>query len=510
MVRFLLGPGGLVSLQDRSTSLMAGPGAADRRKWLALAFIVIAQLMVVLDGTIVTVAMPAAQVDLGFTDADRQWVITAYALAFGSLLLLGGRLVDLFGQKRAFLLGLVGFALASVLGGVAPSFGMLIVARAGQGVFGALLAPAALSLITTMFPAGKDRAKAFGVFSAVAASGGATGLLLGGVLTEYLSWRWCMFVNVVFALVALVGAAALLPRVARPARPRFDVLGIITVTLGLVAIVYGFGRAETAGWSDGVVLASFVVGVVLVALFVLVERRVAHPLLPLPVVLDRDRGGALLAMGLVNVGLFGLFLFLTYYLQVTLGFSALMTGVAFVPFPLAIIVGSTFLSSRLLPRFGPRVLIVVGALVAAAGLLILQALSVEDVYLTVVLPALVVIGVGVGLLFTAAISTSTFGVAPGDAGVASAAVNMVQQVGGSIGTALLSSIYAGAVAQHIDGKQPTRALADAAAVHGYHVTFAVSVVALVAVAVICGLLVRRVRDRAAPAVDQDQVPVAVH
>ncbi|WP_153349069.1 MFS transporter [Nocardia aurantia] len=489
---------------------MAGRGAADRRKWLALAFIVIAQLMVVLDATIVTVAMPAAQVDLGFTDADRQWIVTAYALAFGSLLLLGGRLVDLFGQKRAFLIGLAGFALASVLGGVAPSFATLILARAGQGAFGALLAPASLALVTTMFPEGEDRSKAFGVFSAVAASGGATGLLLGGVLTEYLSWRWCMFVNVVFALVALVGAAAVLPRLTRAARPRFDMPGTATVTLGLVAIVYGFARVETAGWSDVVVLGSFAGGVALVTLFVLVQRRVTHPLLPLPVVLDRDRGGALLALGLTSVGLFGLFLFLTYYLQVTLGYSALMTGLAFVPFPLAIIAGSTFLSSRLLPRFGPRVLIAAGALVAAAGLLILQALSVQDSYPAVVLPALVVMGIGVGLTFSAAVSTSTFGVAPGDAGVASATVNMVQQVGGSIGTALLSSIYAGAVTRYIGARPSTQALSNAAAVHGYHVTFAVSALALVGVAVVGGLLVRRVRDRASAAVDHDQVSVAVH
>ncbi|WP_442759410.1 MFS transporter [Streptomyces pseudogriseolus] len=481
-----------------------------RRKWLALAFIVVAQLMVILDGTIVNVAMPAAQVDLQFGDEDRQWIVTAYSLAFGSLLLLGGRIADLVGQKRAFVIGLAGFALASALGGMAPSFGLLVAARALQGVFGALLAPAALSLISTTFTDGKERAKAFGIFGAVGASGGAIGMLLGGVLTEYLSWRWCLFVNVAFALAALVGAASLLPRTARTARPRLDVLGTITVTAGLVGIVYGFARAETEGWSDALTLASLLAGVALVALFVLVERRTAHPLLPLRVVLDRDRGGALLALVLANIGLFGLFLFLTYYLQSTLGFSALLTGVAFLPFPLAVIVSSNFLGAMLLPRVGPRVMITAGALIAAAGLLILQGLSVDGSYIAVVLPALAVMGFGMGLIFTAAISTSTLGVGQGDVGVASAAVNMVQQVGGSIGTALMSSIYGGAVAQYLAGREQTKSVSDAAAVHGYHVIFAVSAVALVAVALVCGPLVRRMRDRITPTSEHADAPVVVH
>ncbi len=494
----------------QSTDRGAEPTAPMRRKWLVLVFIVIAQLMVILDGTIVTIAMPAAQVDLQFGDEDRQWIVTAYSLAFGSLLLLGGRIADLVGQKRAFIIGLAGFALASVLGGIAPSFGFLVGARALQGVFGALLAPAALSLISMIFTDGRERAKAFGIFGAVGASGGAIGMLLGGVLTEYMSWRWCLFVNVMFAVVALVGAASLLPRIVVTARPRLDVLGAITVTVGLVGIVYGFARAETEGWSDALTLASLLVGVALVALFVLVERRAAHPLLPLRVVLDRDRGGALLALVLANIGLFGLFLFLTYYLQSTLGFSALMTGVAFLPFPLAVIISANFVGGMLLPRVGPRVMLTVGALIAAAGLLILQGLSVDGSYLAVVLPALAVMGFGMGLIFTAAISTSTLGVEPGDVGVASAAVNMVQQVGGSIGTALMSTIYGGAVAQYLAGRDQTKGATDAAAVHGYHVIFAVSAVALVAVALVCGLLVRRARDQITPAPEQADAPVVVH
>ncbi|EFC85764.1 MFS transporter [Parafrankia sp. EUN1f] len=479
------------------------------RKWLALAFVVTAQLMVVLDATIVNVAMPAAQVDLHFADHDRQWIITAYALAFGSLLLLGGRLVDLFGQKHAFIVGLAGFALASALGGFASSFGLLVTARAGQGAFGALLAPATLSLISTAFTDSRERAKAFGVFGAVAASGGAIGLFMGGVLTEYLSWRWCLFVNLVFALPVLAGTAVLLPRTARSARPRIDVPGVITVTSGLVAIVYGFARAESRGWNDTITVGSLFAGVALVALFVFVERRSQHPLLPLHVILDRDRGGSMLALGLLSFGLFGLFLFLTYYLQTTLGFSALATGLAFVPFPLSIIVGANLISGPLLPRYGPRVLIVIGAVVAAAGMLILQALAVDGSYLAVVMPALVVTGVGVGLVFTASVSTGTLGVDPSDAGVVSAMVNMAQQVGGSIGTALLSSVYGSAVQQRLRDGSGASGDPDAAAVHGYHVTFAVSATCLLVVA-LAGLIVRRVRDRVTPTAEHSEVLVTAH
>ncbi|MEW2290928.1 MFS transporter [Streptomyces sp. NPDC047841] len=480
-----------------------------RRKWLALVFIVTAQLMVVLDGTIVNIALPAAQADLGFSDHDRQWVVTAYALAFGSLLLIGGRVADLFGQKRAFLIGLVGFAGASVLGGLAPSLGLLIAARAGQGVFGALLAPAALSLISTTFTDSKERAKAFGAFSAVAASGGALGLLFGGVLTEYLSWNWCMFVNVAFAAIAVAGAAVLVPNEVPTARPRLDVLGAVTVTAGLVALVYGAARVETAGWTDALTVGSLLVGVVLVALFVLVERRTSHPLLPLHILLHRDRGGSLLVLTLINLGLFGLFLFLTYYLQVTLRFSALETGFAFLPLPLGIIVGANLLSGLLLPRVGPRLMAVSGTAIAAGGLLILQTLAVDSAYAAVVLPALAVIGLGVGLMYPAAISTGTLGVATEDAGAASAAVNMAQQVGGSIGTAVLSSIYGSAVAGYLSGHTGTRGLANEAAVHGYHVTFAVAAIALLSASLVSALLVRNTGDPTGAA-DEAPAPVAIH
>ncbi|GIH78226.1 MFS transporter [Planobispora longispora] len=482
---------------------------AIRRKWLALVFIVTAQLMVVLDGTIVNIALPAAQADLGFGDHDRQWAVTAYALAFGSLLLIGGRVADLFGQKRAFLIGLVGFAGASVLGGLASSLGLLIAARAGQGVFGALLAPAALSLISITFTDAKERAKAFGVFSAVAASGGALGLLFGGVLTEYLSWNWCMFVNVAFAAIAFAGAAVLVPNEAPTARPRLDVLGAVTVTVGLVALAYGVARVETAGWTDALTVGSLLVGVVLVALFVLVQRRTSHPLLPLHILLHRDRGGSLLVLTLINFGLFGLFPFLTYYLQVTLGFSALQTGFAFLPLPLGIIIGANLLTGLLRPRVGPRLMAVSGTVIAAGGLLILQTLAVDSAYAAVVLPAPAVIGLGVGLVYPAALSTGTLGVATEDAGAASAAVNMAQQVGGSIGTAVLSSIYGSAVAGYLSDHAGTDDLANEAAVNGYHLTFAVAAIVLLGAALISALLVRNAGDPTGAA-DEAPAPVAVH
>ncbi len=483
-------------------------------KWVALAFVVIAQLMVVLDGTIVNIALPPAQTELGFGDSDRQWIITAYALAFGSLLLLGGRLTDLMGQKRAFIIGLIGFAAASVLGGLAPSFVLLVIARAGQGVFGALLAPAALSLIATMFTDGKDRAKAFGVFGAVSGSGGAIGLLLGGALTEYISWRWCLYVNVIFAIVALLGVAVMLPRSPKHTGPlpRFDILGVVTITLGLVAVVYGFARAESEGWGDALTVGSLVVGVLLVAVFVLVEHRAAHPLLPLRVVLDRDRGGAMLVVAVTSFGLFGLFLFLTYYLQLILSFNAIMTGVAFLPLPLAIIISSNYIAGRLLTRAGAKVLLLIGGLATAAGLLILQALAVDSSYFVVILPSLVIIGIGMGLIFTAGFSTATYGVDPADAGVASAAVNMFQQIGGAVGTALLSSIYGSAVLGYLGGNESTNATTNAAAVHGYHVTFGVSAAALIVAALIGGLMLRRVRERSNDIATEAQadVPVAAH
>jgi EmrB/QacA subfamily drug resistance transporter len=479
--------------------------APKDHRWFVLAVIGIAQLAVVLDATIVNIALPSAQADLGFADDQRQWIVTAYSLAFGSLLLLGGRLGDLFGRKNLFVIGLVGFAVASVIGGLAENFGQLVAARALQGVFGALLAPSALALLTTTFTDPKERARAFGVFGAIAGSGAATGVLLGGVLTEYTSWRWCLYVNVVFAALGVIGALVFMPKVARGPRPRLDLVGTVTITLGLVGIVYGFSSAETNGWSDPVTIACLVVGIVLVALFVLVESRVAHPLLPLRIVRDRDRGGALVAIGLVGVAMFGIFLFLTYYLNQTLKFSSLETGLSFLPMPLSIMTAATQITPRLLPRVGPKALITAGSLLAAAGMLLFLRTNAESTWAGTILPALVVIGLGMGLIISSAMNTATSGVAREDAGAASASVNTFQQVGGSIGTALLSTVFASSVAGH--GGNPADAV-----LHGYHVAFTGGAIALVLVAVISGSLINRhsVRQERLAGVASIPAPTTAH
>ena len=466
-----------------------GAAAADARRWWVLGVVGLAQLMVVLDATIVNIALPSAQRDLAFSNADRQWVVTAYSLAFGSLLLLGGRLSDLVGRRRMLIIGLVGFAAASALGGAATGFTLLVVGRAIQGAFGALLAPAALATLTVTFSDPAERGKAFGVYGAIAGAGGAVGLLLGGLLTEYLSWRWCLYVNVILALVAVTGAVRLLANQPRDARVHLDPVGTILVVAGLVALVYGLSEAETKGWGAPITIALLVAGVVLLAAFVLVERRVPHPLLPLRVVLDRFRGGSYLAIGLSAIGLFGVFLFLTYYLQLILRYSPVTTGVAFLPMIGALIVTSTAVSAVLLPRVGPRMLIPAGLLVAAAGLVILAAqLGVHTSYPSTILPALVVIGLGLGLVFACAINTATYGAAREDAGVASAMVNTNQQVGGSIGTALLNTIAASAFSSYLLTHGQSPAAQAGAAVHSYIVAFWVSAGIFAGSAIVCGLV----------------------
>src|SRR5712691_5433882 len=309
---------------------ISGDSARDRR-WLILGVIGLAQLMVVLDLTVMNIALPSAQRALGFTTVERQWVVTAYTLAFGSLLLLGGRLADLLGRKVTFLIGLAGFAIVSAIGGASVNFAMLITARACQGAFAALLVPSALSLLTTTFTEPKDRARAFGIYGAIAGAGGAVGLLLGGALTEYLSWRWTLYVNLIFAGVAFTGGAVLLQRQPSGVKPRLDIPGALLVSSAVFCLVYGFSNAATHSWrtpSTGGFLAA---GVALGAAFAAGQGRAAHPLLPPRVVLDRNRGGAYASMLLGTAGLFGTFLFLTYYLQQTLGYSPLVTGVAFLP-----------------------------------------------------------------------------------------------------------------------------------------------------------------------------------
>src|ERR1700677_3013140 len=322
----------------------------DSRRWLILAVVCLGQLMVVLDATVVNIALPTAQHDLAFNNADRQWVVTAYSLAFGGLLLLGGKLSDLVGRKRMLIIGMVGFAAASAFGGAAQNFAMLLIARAVQGGFGAMLAPAALSTLTVTFTNPAERGKAFGVFGAIAGAGGAIGLLLGGVLTEYLSWRWCLYVNVVFSLVAVTAAIRLLNRDNPDTDTHIDLLGTVFVVAGLVCVVYGLSEADTKSWSSPLTISLLVVGFILLALFVVTERRVEHPLLPLRIILNRFRGGAYLAVGLAGIGMFAIFLFLTYYLEEILRYSPVITGVAFLPMIGALILSSTSSSALLMPR----------------------------------------------------------------------------------------------------------------------------------------------------------------
>jgi EmrB/QacA subfamily drug resistance transporter len=467
------------------------PQSEHDRRWLILAVLSIAQLMVVLDATVVNIALPSAQKALHFSDSSRQWVLTAYTLGFGSLLLLGGRLADLFGRKRILIVGLAGFAIASAVGGTAQSFTTLIAARAVQGIFGALLAPAALSLLTTTFTDPRERGKAFGVFGAIGGAGAGIGLLLGGVLTEYLSWRWCLYVNLIFAAVAGTGALLLLAGHARSAKPRLDIPGTLTASAGLFSLVYGFSEAARNGWSASSTLGFLAAGVALLAVFVVIQYRAAHPLLPLRIVLDRNRGGSFLAIFIAVSGMFGVFLFLTYYLQQTLGYSPVTSGLAYLPMIGAIVVTSTTASTALLPRVGPRLLVLPGMLIAAAGMVVLAQLGVHSTYTAHILPALILLGVGLGLITAPAMNTATLGVDPGDAGVASAAVNTAQQVGGSLGIALLNTVATTATTSFAAGKAAAPALAADAAVHGYTTAFWWAAAIFAAGAVLCGLLLHR-------------------
>ncbi|MFJ2111724.1 MULTISPECIES: MFS transporter [unclassified Streptomyces] len=428
------------------------PGAevADPHRWKALVFIALAQLMVVLDATIVNIALPSAQTALGISDGNKQWVITAYALAFGGLLLFGGRVADLWGRKRTFVTGLIGFAAASALGGAATSEAMLLGSRALQGVFGALLAPAALSLLAVTFTDTKERAKAFGIFGAIAGGGGAVGLLLGGFLTEYLDWRWTFFVNIPFAIVAALGAYFVIREPAGGLnRSPLDIPGVVLSTLGLVSLVYGFTRAESDGWTSGVTISLFVASVLLLGAFVFVESRVKAPLLPLRVVTNRNRAGVYMSLGLAIIGMFGLFLFLTYYLQVVKGYSPVRTGFAFLPMVVGMIAGSTQIGARLMTRVAPRLLMGPGFLVAGVGMLLLTQLEIGSSYAGLILPAELLLGLGMGTAFMPAMSLATHGIQPRDAGVASAMVNTSQQVGGAIGTALLNTIAASATTAYV-------------------------------------------------------------
>jgi EmrB/QacA subfamily drug resistance transporter len=490
-------------MSEASTSTGGAPAETagpDPRRWLILGVVGLAQLMVVLDITIVNIALPSAQKALGFSTVDRQWVVTAYALAFGSLLLFGGRTGDLIGRKITFLGGLIGFAAASAVGGAATSFGMLVAARACQGAFGAFLAPSALGVLTTTFSDPKERGKAFGVFGAIAGGGAAAGLVLGGLLTEYLSWRWCLYVNLFFAGFAAVGGALLLQRQTSRDRPKLDVLGVVLAAGSMFSLVYGFSNAASHSWHTPSTYGFLAAGVLLLAVFGWWQTRAANPLLPPRIVLDRNRGGSYLAILILGAGMFGIFLFLTYYLQQTLGFSPVITGVAVLPMVGLIALTANLSTIVLLPRVGPKPLVIVGMLLAAGSMVWLTRIGLHSSYAGAVLGPLLVAGAGFGFAIAPSINTGTFGVAPQDAGVASATVNTGQQIGGSIGTSLLNTIFASAVASYITSHitpgalvhgRPGPRLLGLALVHGYTTAFWWSAAIFAAGAVICGALLRR-------------------
>nr|WP_296770799.1 DHA2 family efflux MFS transporter permease subunit [Rhodococcus sp. (in: high G+C Gram-positive bacteria)] len=468
-----------VTANDHQSASSAGGGPVHSG-W-ALFVLAVSQLMIVLDGTIVNIALPTAQQDLGFGSDQRQWVVTAYALAFGALLLLGGRLTDVLGRRRLFIIGLVGFAVSSVIGGAAVNFGMLIAGRAAQGAFGALLAPAALSLLASMFTTPKARAKAFGVFGAVAGGGAAIGLVLGGLLTEYTSWRWTLFINLFFAGAAVIGALLVVPHSTRPpSRPKIDLPGAVLVSVGLAGIVYGLSSAESNGWSDPITIGALVGGLAVLVAFAIVESKTAQPLLPFRVVLDRNRGGAYLTTGIVSLALFSVFLFLTYYLQGLRGYTPLQTGVAFLPLPVSIAITSIVIAPRSLARFGPKPLLAGGPLLAAAALAILSTISLTSNYWFTVVPALLVLGLGMGHVFSAAPNVATSNLDAGDLGVGSAMVNTTQQVGGAIGTALLSGIAANTVSSYLRDHGTDAVAQQLAQLAGYQNAYLVAAGILVA------------------------------
>lgn len=446
--------------------------AAEPNRWAILGLLGVAQLMVVLDATIVNIALPSAQRDLGFSTESRQWVVTAYALAFGSLLLVGGKIGDLFGRKWTLITGLIGFAVVSFIGGLAPSFGVLVVARALQGVFGALLAPSALSLLTVTFADSPDRPKAFGIFAAVATAGASVGLLLGGALTEALTWRWCMYVNLLIAAPAALVALRLIANDPHPQRPSIDWLGAALACSGLFAVVFGFSEAERDSWEAASTIVSLVAGVLLLTAFVFSQRRRAFPLLPLHIVWDRARGGAYLSIVIAASSMFAVFLFLTFFMQQNLGYSPLKTGVGFLPMTAMIFIVAPTIQTRVLPRVGVRPIVMTGMTLGLLSMaLFFTRLDPSSTYFGGVLPGLVMLGIGMPCVFAPSFATATLGVDRQDAGVASAMVNTSQQVGGAVGTAVLSTIFTHAAASYLTSHDRTATSAADAAIHGYTAAF---------------------------------------
>ena len=481
------------------------------RRWLALAVIAVTVLMVILDATIVNIAMPAVAADLGIAPSNLQWIVTAYTLTFGGFLLLGGRIADFWGRKRTYLVGAAGFAVASALGGIATNEALLFAARALQGAFGALLAPASLALLTVLFTDAKERAKAFAVYGAIAGGGSAVGLLLGGVLTEYADWRWCFWVNVPVAIFAIVAAIPIVPESKAPGDTSYDIPGAILGTLGLASFVYGFTRVAQAAeenaatgstdnpWGDPWALLFIVAGALLVAVFVVVELRTRNPLLPMRLVLDRNRGGAYLTSTLVGAGLLGAFFFLSLYFQQVLGYLPVEAGFASLPTTLGVLV-SAGAASGLVPKVGPKPLMVLGGVLAAGGLFLLSFLDVDSGFWTLAFPGQLLLGLGLGFTFVPLANLALIGVGEHDAGAASAVLNATQQIGASIGTALLATLSVGAITDFFtdavtSGRNPQDpAIGLEAQVEGYTTAFTWAAALLLLGALVSAFLIKATKE----------------
>lgn len=474
--RYLRAKSQLLSNGIRSPVLVAkhagldGEQESDGRWWI-LAVLATVQLMLILDTTIVNIALPTVQRALRFSDPDRQWIVTAYSLAFGSLLLVGGRISDVIGRKRTLILGLVGFVVASALGGVADSFTMLVIARTIQGAFAALLAPVVLALLTTTFTGRKERGLAFGIYGAIAGAGGAIGLLLGGVLTSYVSWRWTLFVNLVLAPVPIVGAVLWLKDERVTEHDPLDLFSIVLATGGLFSLVFGFSHAQSTSWGDHYTQGFLALGAALLCAFFFRQISMEHPLLPLRVLANRMRSASLLTVLLAGAGTFGIFLFTTYYFETTLGYSPVRTGLAFLPLVCALVLAAQISNGLLLAKLGPKLLVPTGMLLAAVALFELHSVGSHSSYSTALLPALIAIGAGLGLSVAPSFSLATLGVEPRDAGVGSATVGTAQQIGGSIGTSLLNTLAGSATAAYLSGKTATPSVERMAALHGYTTAF---------------------------------------
>lgn len=458
---------------------------ARRRARSALAVIVAAQLLVVLDASVVNIALPAAQADLGMADSARQWVVTGYSLTFGGLILLGGRVADVLGRKKTFIAGLSGFTVASVVGGLATNASTLLVARGVQGVAAAFLAPAGLAILTTVFPDGRARARAFAIFGAATGSGGVVGMILGGVLTSYGSWRWVLLINLPLGLIVLAVALRYLAESTSPRPARFDLAGVVTATFGVGLLIYGIANVATDGWRAPATVGCTIAGMALLAAFVLIEHRTAEPMMPLRIVTDRVRGSAFLVILLVNAAAYAFYLLLTFYLQVVENYSALATGLAFVPIGIGVLVGST-VAGRAVSRWQPRHVTIAGLLVAVTGMAAMGLLRVDTPFWALVMPAQLVIGIGVGATLTTIVSLALLGVSPTEAGVTSALTNAMGQIGGAAGVSLLNTV---AILATANATQPA---GDPASSTGYVAAFLGAAV-LLSVALLIALFGTRAR-----------------